>query len=123
MTKAGAVRKFLGSFGIPAYAEGSVPKDAVFPWLTYEPVFDAWGGAEVSMTVNLWYYTESEKKPNDKADEIAKAIGLGGVTLSCDDGIVWIKRGSPFSQSIHDPAEPEIKRKYINLTVEYLTFN
>ena len=123
MTKAGALQSFMESFGIPAYAEGSVPKDAEFPWITYDPVFDSWGGGEVGVTVNLWYYTESEKAPNDMAAKISEAVGLGGVTLPCDGGFIWIKRGSPFSQSIHDPTEPLLKRKYINLTVEYLTFN
>ena len=122
MTKAAALQEFFSSFGIPAYPASSVPEDSVFPWLTYELVTGAWEEGEVSMTVNLWYYTESEKIPNDKANEISKRIGLAGVVLPCDEGSVWLKRGSPWCQSLTDDTDWNIKRRYINITAEYLTF-
>ncbi len=121
MTKDVALQAFFEKFGITAYPTTSVPDDAVFPWLTYDPVFSDWGGEPVSITVNLWYYTESERIPNEKAFEIEKAIGHGGTTVLCDEGIIWIKKGSPFCQSLRDETDDLIKRRYMQLTAEFLT--
>lgn len=123
MTKAAAIYEFFNSFGITAYAATSVPEDAIFPYLTYELVIDAWDGGEVNIPVNLWFYTESEAIPNAKAQQISKAIGNGGKLLSCDGGYVWLKRGSPWCQSLRDDTSANIKRRYINVTAEYLTLN
>ena len=121
-TKAAALHEFFSSFGIPAYPVSSVPEDTVFPWLTYELVTSSWEQGEVALVLNLWYYTESEATPNAKAEEISKAIGMGGALLPCDDGVIWLKRGSPWCQSLQDSTDPMIKRRYINITAEYLTF-
>lgn len=121
-TKAAALHEFFSSFGLPAYPVSSVPEDTVFPWLTYELIISAWEQGEVALVLNLWYYTESEATPNAKAEEISKAIGMGGALLTCDDGVIWLKRGSPWCQSLQDATDPMIKRRYINITAEYLTF-
>lgn len=123
MTKAAAIHKFFSSFGIPAYTTSNVPDDVVFPWLTYELITSAWDEGEVGITVNLWYRTEQEKEPNAKAEEISKKLGLGGYTIHCDDGIIWLKRGSPFCQNLRDETDSAIKRRYINISAEYMTLN
>lgn len=123
MTKAAALHRFFSSFGMPAYAAASVPEDAAFPYLTYELITSAWEGGEVGLTVNLWFYTESEAVPNAKAQELSQAIGLGGKILPCDGGYIWLKRGSPWCQSLKDETSPTIKRRYLNVTAEYLTEN
>lgn len=123
MTKAAALQAFFSSFGIPAYTASSVPNDAVFPWLTYELVTGAFDGAPISLTVNLWYYTDSEAVPNAKAQEISDEIGRGGKVVPCDGGYIWIKRGSPWCQSIIDETNKNIKRRYINVTADFLTEN
>lgn len=123
MTKAAALHQFFSSFGITAYTATSVPEDAVFPYLTYELIVDAWDGGETGLTVNLWFYTESEAIPNAKADEISRTIGLGGIVLPCEGGYIWVKRGSPWCQSLSDETSEMIKRRYLNVTVEYLTEN
>jgi hypothetical protein len=46
---------------------------------------------------------------------------MGGKTLPCDGGAIWIKRGSPFSQNMGDPNDDLVKRKYINITAEFFT--
>lgn len=122
MTKGEALQSFFGRF-LPAYPSTAVPKDVTFPYLTYEPIFDSWGGGEVGLTVNLWFHTRSEAVPNAKAQEMADAIGLGGITLPCDDGYIWIKRGSPWCQSLADATNTGIKRRYLNVTAEFLTLN
>lgn len=123
MTKAAVLYEFFNSFGMTAYAATSVPEDVVFPYLTYELVVDSWEGGEVALTVNLWFYTSSEAIPNAKAQQIADAIGTGGNVLPCDGGYIWIKRGSPWCQSLPDDTAADIKRRYLNVTVEYLTLN
>lgn len=123
MTKAAAIKQFLDSFGMPAYPTSSVPEDAELPFLTYELTVAAWEAAPVGMTVNLWFYTTSEKVPNDKAQEISEAIGHGGKVLACEGGYIWLKRGEPWCQSLRDESNANIKRRLLNLTAEYLTLN
>ena len=122
MTKDKALQSFFERF-MAAYSTASVPEDAVFPYMTYEYVADAWDAGEVGMTVNLWFYTDSESVPNAKVQEISDAIGMGGTTIKCDGGFIWIKRGSPWCQSLSYDTHPEIKRRYMNVTAEYMTLN
>ena len=121
MTKGAALHQFFSGFGMDAYAASSVPEDAVFPYLTYELITDNFDGGEVGLTVNLWFYTESEAIPNAKAQAIADALGIGGNLIQCDGGFVWLKRGTPFAQSLKDDTAPNIKRRYLNITAEYMT--
>lgn len=121
MTKGAALHSFFNSFGISGHPATSVPEDQELPYLTYTPVFDFWG-ASVSLTVNLWYRTTDDAVPNEKAQEIAKSIG-GGKYLLCDGGAILLTRGSPWCQSLTDNTDASIKRRYINITAEYLTLN
>ena len=123
MTKGEALQQFFSGFGLTAYAAASVPADTVFPYLTYDLVTGNWGDMEVSITVNLWYHTDSEALPNAKADEIADTIGIGGKVLLCDGGGICLKRGSPWCQSLADETDKSIKRRYINISAEFLTTN
>lgn len=122
MTKAAALQSFFEKF-LPSYAASAVPDDVIFPYLTYELITSAWEEGEVGITVNLWYYTTSESIPNAKAQEISNAIGLGGVSVPCDGGFIWVKRGAPWCQNLHDDVDPMIKRRYIQITAEYMTLN
>lgn len=123
MTKAAALQQFFSSFGIPAYASSAVPDDAVFSWLTYDLSTSAWDDGDVSLTVNLWYYTTSEATPNAKAQEISDSIGRGGAMVPCDGGYIRLMRGDPFCQSLHDDSDSMIKRRYMNITARYYTQN
>ena len=123
MTKEAAIHKFLSGFGLDASAATAEPKDAKLPCLTYELSTSAWGDGEAPITVNLWYYGGTEAEPNAKAQELSDAIRLGGVLLGCDGGSVWLKRGSPFCQNLSDASDANVKRRYINLSAEYLTIS
>ena len=122
MTKGAALQAFFSQF-MDAYSASAVPEDVAFPYLTYELITSAWDGGEVGLTVNLWFYTTSEAIPNAKAQELSDAIGYGGITLPCDGGFIWLKRGSPWCQNVRDDTDPNIKRRYINVTAEYMTLN
>lgn len=123
MTKEATLHAFFNSFGIPFYPSSSVPEDAVFPWGTYDLTISAWEEGEVGLTANLWFYTTDETPANEKAREISTAIGMGGKVLPCDGGAIWLKRGSPWCQSLQDETDPVIKRRYLNITAEYMTQN
>ena len=122
MTKGAALQQFFERF-LPAYPVTSVKEDVKLPYLTYSTVFDAWGGEPVSLTVNMWFRTESEAVPNAKANELSAAIGIGGKVIPCEDGYIWLKRGSPWCQSLSDETDSGVKRRYINVSAEYLTLN
>lgn len=119
MTKGEAIQAFFSQF-MTAYPASAVPQDVVFPWLTYELVTGSWGDGDLSLQVNLWYYTKSEAEPNAMAERLSREIGRGGVLLPCDGGAIWIKRSSPWCQSVPD-TDKAVKRRLINLFVEFLT--
>ena len=122
MTKGAALQSFFNGI-MPAYAETSVPDDAAFPYLTYQLALNAWDSGETALAINMWFRTPSEAIPNAKAQELSDAIGYGGVTLPCDGGFIWLKRGSPWCQNLQDDTDQNIKRRYINVTAEYMTLN
>lgn len=123
MTKEAALYNFWSMFGLPAYEENSVPSGedgAEFPYITYQVVTDSFGN-DVAMAGSAWYRSTSWKEANAKAQEISNVLGSGGVTLDCDGGIIWLRRGVPFAQSMGDESDDLIKRKYINITAEFIT--
>lgn len=124
MTKAAALYSFWASFGIPAYEESAVPAGdnaPKFPYLTYQVVTDSIGG-EVTMVASVWYRSTSWVDANAKAEEISTALS-GGKIIPCDGGALWLKRGTPFAQSMGDPSDDKIRRKLLNVSAEYITLN
>lgn len=119
MTKAAAIYEFWGTF-LTAYEENSVPEDAKFPYITYQLVTDSLGN-DIQLATSIWYRGSSWVEANAKAEEISRKIGRGGVFLNCDGGKIWIKRGTPFAQNMGDESDNLIKRKYLNITAEFLT--
>lgn len=120
MTICETLQSFFSGFGIPAYPHTAVPDLAETPYLTYTAITGAWFD-QAGIVVNLWYRTESEAIPNAKAAQIGAALGSGGVMLPCDGGGIWLRCGSPFCQSLADADDNTIKRRYINVTVEFVT--
>lgn len=122
MTPEAAIYQFMNGFGIPACPSSSVPFDQPFPYITYDLVIGDWLGGEVNMPVNVWYRTESESEPNAKVRQIADEIGIGGVTVPCDGGMLWLKKGSPWAQAMVIDGENEgVKRRYVNINIEFIT--
>ena len=120
MTKAAAIYQFWNSFGLTAYEENTVPDDAVFPYITYQLVTDSFD-REIPLTASIWYRSESWSGINAKADEISQKVSRGGKIIPCDGGAIWLKRGQPFAQSMGDESDDLIKRKYLNITAEFMT--
>lgn len=120
MTKAAAIYQFWNSFGLTAYEENTVPDDAVFPYITYQLVTDSFD-SEIHIAASLWYRSESWKDINAKTEEISQKISRGGKIIACDGGAIWLKRGQPFAQNMRDESDDLIKRKYLNITAEFMT--
>ena len=120
MTKAAAIYQFWNSFGLTAYEENSVPDDATFPYITYQLVTDSFY-REIPLAASIWYRSESWTGINSKTEEISQTISRGGKIIHCDGGAIWLKRGQPFAQSMGDGSDNLIKRKYLNITAEFMT--
>ena len=120
MTKAAAIYQFWNSFGLTAYEENTVTDDASFPYITYQLVTDSFD-REVQATASIWYRSESWTAINAKTEEISQKISRGGKIISCDGGAIWLKRGQPFAQNMGDESDDLIKRKYLNITAEFIT--
>ena len=120
MTKEAALHQFFNSF-LPAYEENTVPDWAEMPYITYSLVTGDILSGENRLSCSLWYMDNSWTAINEKTREIGEKIGLGGTTLKCDGGVIWLKKGAPFAQSMGDANDDMIRRKYINITAEFLT--
>ena len=128
MTKTAAINEFWNSFGLKAFEENTLLDvdengqeiKPEFPYITYQLVTDSFD-REVAATANIWYRTTGWRAINAKTEEISAHIGLGGKIIKCDGGRIWIKRGQPFAQNMGDESDDLIKRKYLNVTIEYFT--
>lgn len=118
MNREAALFNFLSGFGIPAYPSAATPDEAEFPYITYDLIIGDFY-RPVTMTANLWYYTTSEAAPNAKVREIEEVLGKGGKLVTYDGGAIWIKKGSPWCQSVADE-DNAVKRRYLNFDLEYM---
>lgn len=124
MTKMQALNSFLSGFGLPAYEENSIYSSSAipsFPYITYSVSFGNIYGNDAPLTASIWYRTLSWQAIEQKADEISAYLGMQGKVIQCDDGYIWIKRGSPFAQTMGDSTDDLVKRILINLSVTYYT--
>ena len=125
MTKSAVLHQFFSRFGIDAYEENSafnLGAPPQFPYITYENRTDALSDRDTAITFSIWYRSTSWVDCNAKADAISAYLGQGGKVIPCDGGYVWIKRDSPFAQSMSDP-DDMVRRKYCSLRVSFLTAN
>lgn len=121
MTPEAAIYEFLSGMGMPAYPQAAVPDGAEPPYLTYPLTVGDWDGGEVNIPVTMWFRTTSEAVPNAAVRAVREAVPRGGVMVPCDGGALWVKRGSPFAQALLVEGDEEgMKRRYVNLDVEYL---
>ncbi len=122
MNKYKALYQWFNNLGIPFYVDTNIPdeKEIQYPYGTYQNVIDAWSNG-VSITVRLYYRSTSEVEINKMADKIESLLKNGGQRVLCDEGMMWITKGSPFCQAISDATDTTIKSRYINVNIEYLT--
>ena len=120
MTKEAALYSFWSGFGIPAYEENTVPANANFPYITYQVIVGSFGNG-IMLTASVYYRSESWNEINQKTREIQQAMKGNGGSLHCDGGGIRLLPEQQFSQNMGDESDSLIRRKYLNITVEYLT--
>ena len=107
-----ALKQFVGGFGLPAYAVGSVPKDVTAPYLVYSLNEPEWS-QKTTFYIQGWYRTTSYAEPTAKADQIIKEIGTG-VIINTESGYLVIYPESPLVQMMEDG---DYRSFYINLSI------
>ena len=118
MTRNEAIHNFWSSFGMPAFRDTSVPHDTPFPYLTYQYSTGAFGKT-VSLTVRMWFYTESEALPDGYAERLEKALNRGGAKVVYDNGAVVFSRGNPFCIAQNGQDDNNLKLRYFNINAVF----
>lgn len=118
MDKEQALQTFYSGFGVPAYEENTVPDDAVLPYITYQVMTDGFNVQNV-LTASIWDRSNSWKSVTDILHRIEGAVAKGGKTVPYDTGVLWVKPAQPFAQNMDVPDDDSIRRKVINIEVEY----
>lgn len=119
MNKVQALTAFWRGFGLKAYDETSVPDYTELPYITFE-TGTSYFGEQVALTASLWYRDTSWVNITLKEQEIAQAIGRGGIVVSYDDGAFWLRRGTPWAQRMSDAQDDMVRRIVLNYSIEYI---
>lgn len=119
MNKWQALDYFWNQFNIPAYDEGSVPDNAVMPYITYKASVNEFEKA-TPLYASIWYKSTSWMEISLKADAIAEWINSHRLIKLDDDQYLYIAQGDPFAQRMQDE-NSTVKRIYINIMAEYFS--
>lgn len=117
MNREQAFDSFWNSFGVVAYDENSVPNDAPVKKLTYDLVINGFG-IPTAITVNIYDISTSWKSVTDILHDIEHRISCGGATIKFDNGVIWLKEGTPFAQRFGDDNDT-IRRIIVNIEIEF----
>lgn len=121
MDKSQALQSFWSGFGLPAYAENTVPDNISTPYITYEVSTDSLDSVMV-LNASLWYRSMSWKDISQKAEEIARRIvTMYPPTIQLDEGRLYISKGSPFAQRMGDEGGTDVRRILLTVNVEFFT--
>lgn len=104
--------------GLPCYAEGSIPDDAILPYLTYETAIDSLDGL-LSVTATPWMRTASWAPLDAILNGIEEYISRG-LTIPFDDGVMLVNKSTPFAQRRVDE-DTSVKGYLIQIQIEYLS--
>lgn len=121
MTEIAAIINYFSNFAT-CYPSDAVPDDPKYPYLTVEPRIGFFDDGNVPVQVQLWHRTESDADVNAIVRDIGRDIDYGGMPVPCDGGWVWIKRGSPFVVPVTVTDDDSIKRRLINVSLEYFNY-
>ena len=106
------LKAFFSGFGLPAYAENSVPETAKLPYITYSISDPEWN-QKATMYAQIWDRTKSNDGIIKKADQIAAAIGEEK-RLPFEGGYLVIWPENPLTQILVDG---DVRRAYMNLSI------
>jgi hypothetical protein len=106
------LKTFFSGFGIPAYAENSVPEEIQLPYITYPLIQPEWD-EQASFYVQVWYRKNNLSALLSKADQITAAIG-NGARFDFNGGIIELFTSTPKIQTLTDE---DSQRAYINMII------
>ena len=123
MDKAQALHSFWSSFKVgtkpvPAYDSNTVPTGAGFPRITYDVATDSFG-QPVLLSASIWDKNYSWVRAEELASDVSDLLGMGGLNIAYTDGMLWLKRGTPFAQRMGDE-DDSIRRIVINIEAEFI---
>lgn len=110
-----AIDTYLNGFGMDAYAEGTVPDNAEFPYITYRLVDPEWH-QKTTFFIRVWFRSTRNAELLEVADRITGDIGEGK-RLPFDGGLVMIWPESPKVQVMVDPNDRAVRYAYISLSI------
>lgn len=114
-----ALYQFWSQFGIPAYAEESVPSDAVLPYITYSISIPEWKDTTIT-NARLWYAGTSYTEIAAKLDEISQVIGEG-VSIKTDGGVIYLFKDNNFIQfQPYEASNDSTKVAYLSMVQHVL---
>lgn len=119
MNKEQCIYQFWASFGVEAYEENTVPDDAVLPYITYEVSTDVFNNTVIS-SASIWDRGTSWTRATELLNLISEELGIGGTTRKFDGGLMWIKRGTPFSRHIPDDND-QIRHISMNIETDFVS--
>lgn len=122
MDKYQAIQSFWSGFGWDAFNEHTVPDNAFNTrdgYITYA-VTEAEFGYPVQTNASIWQRSAGWTGVLTKAKQIERELSNGGKLIPCDEGVIWIKMGAPFAQTLMD-VDDSVRRVYLTLEVEFLT--
>ena len=119
MDKWNAQQYYWSSFGIPAYDRLTVPEDAEFPYITYEPASGSLDGVMLR-SASVWYRGGHDwRGVTEKVLEIESTVER---LIKIDGGYMKVRKpSSNFAQRMDDPDDPLIRRVVLNVEIEFLT--
>ena len=108
-----ALKTFFSGFGLPAYAESSVPENVQLPYITYSQTQPEWN-QKASMYARVWDKTKSNEGIIRKADQIAAAIGQEKRIRLDGSGylVIW-----PENDLIQIQTDGDYRYAYISLSI------
>ena len=109
-----ALKTFVGSFDLPAYALNTVPKDVEVPYLTFPIVEPEWN-QKATFYIQGYFRTTDYTALLEKADEIVGAIGTGR-NIKLEHGYLVIYPDTPLIQTLVED-ENDVRSFYINLSI------
>lgn len=123
MNRAQAFHAFWSSFGMTAIDEQSAYDETMeLPdkYISYEFGMGEIGD-KIALTASIWHRSTSWEFITQKAEEIYRYIGNGGVKVNFDGGQLWITRGSRFYKRGPIEVDPDVRRIIININAESLS--